>query len=84
MGMDHKAGIKNTIRKILRTEVGRIEAIAEGGRLSEEDLNAIQTIVRTYGILETKIPAELPKPKDKLEKSESDQLIKILKKSTLE
>lgn len=79
-----KIGVKVKVRKLLRREVDRIEQeiTAAGRAISHDDLEKINTIVKTWAVLDKTTIDEPRPPSDRLEKEESDAIIKALRRET--
>lgn len=82
MADESTGGIKRRVRRILRREVDRLYGLSNEGSINHDHLEMLQTIVRTYTLLETKLPTGLEKPKDydRLDKRETKDLINLLRK----
>lgn len=69
--------MKHKIRRLLKRKV---DQLSQKETTTQEDLEALQLITRTLKILEQK-SGDLPPPKlpEKLDKSETASLVKVLK-----
>lgn len=82
MSAGSKIGVKIKVRKLLRREVERIETdiYKDGRQLSMDDLEKINMIVKTWQVLD-KTTIDEPRPEvDRLDKMESDAIIRTLRR----